>query len=423
MRYFKSSSIAGIILFGLSILKPTALGNPRTAEELIAQLRAIPLADEPRGMHGDEFFDMHGNAIGELQALMKLRFAATRAICHELERPAQAPRYASALCDMLAFVKDPAAIPWMERRLHQPDAGILRDSLVGERWRTELYGAFPEDLKWIRQPDEWAAFFRRLIAEAGSEKERVPLERVLAGWFHDRETIAFFAQLEKTASPESEELFCAQLYLHQHKLPYDPAKTAASIAALRSSEAGRKQLLEYADELRDPAFIPWLIEIVEPATEEVNVGGAQWILEEITFCRGISGRTNWRRWFEQHKDEGRAQWIAAAFADLKTIAAADPRAAHQTLKDAVYRWKDRAALPHMQTLIAEPELAADLVGWINLSYHPFWRAELKALAAEVTLRHRAVLPPWAIDRLQGLDFIPHKPIEWEDYVVSSNISL
>lgn len=294
---------------------------------------------------------------------------------------------------------------------------------MGERWHTQLYGASHEDLKWLRQPDEWAAFFRRLIIDTAGEKERIALEHVMAGWFSDRETIDFFVRLEKTASVQSEELLCAQLYLRQHKLTYDTEKTRASITALSSSESGRKMLLAYADELRDPVFVPWLIEIVEPAKGKVEVGNAQWILEEITFCREISGRSSWSRWFEQHKNESRGQWIAAAMAEFTRTAKGNPPAAHAILREAVYRWKDRDTLPYMKRLIGQPELASDLVGWINLSYHEYWREDLRAVAAEVIKVNRAALAPWTVGLLEGLDFIPHMQFEWEDYVALSNLRM
>lgn len=104
------------IVFGFAVLAGTSFGNPRTPDQLIAKLRAIPLKDDVAGIPGDEFFDMHGNAIEELQGLMKYRFEATLPICRELDRPKLARRYAEALYDVLAFVKDPAGIPWLERR-------------------------------------------------------------------------------------------------------------------------------------------------------------------------------------------------------------------------------------------------------------------------------------------------------------------
>lgn len=410
-------------LFSFAFLAATAWANPGTPDEVIARLRAIPLKDELTGVHGDEFFDMHGNAIEELQGLMKLRFEATSSICRELDKPGPATRYTEALYDVLAFVKDPAAIPWFKGRLKKDEALTLRESLVGERWRTRLYGAGHEELKWLHEPEKWAAFYRRLILAAGSDQERIALERVLAGWFHDRETIAFFARLKKTASVQSEELLCAQLYLRQHKLTYDPEKTKACLAALRSSAAGRKTLLEYADQLRDPVFVPWLIEIVEPAGTKVEVGNAQWILQEITFCRGVSGRSGWSRWWDSHKNDSRAYWIAAAMTEIEKLAATDPEAAHEILDKSVYYWKDRAALPHVKKLIGPPELASNLVGWINLSYHPAWREDLRPLADQIIQKNQKVLQPWAIGLLEGLDFLPHQNSDWKDYVAQSNLNL
>ena len=69
--------------------------------------------------------------------------------------------------------------------------------------------------------------------------------------------------------------------------------------------------------------------------------------------------------------------------ELKKLTKSNPRAAHAILEEAVYRWKDLDALPNMKDLIPQPELANDLVGWINLSYHGYRRGELRAMATEV----------------------------------------
>jgi len=219
---------------------------------------------------------------------------------------------------------------------------------------------------------------------------------------------------------QSEELLCAQLYLRQHGRTYDRAKTKAALTALGSSTAGRKLLLRYANELRDPLFIPWLIDRVEPTETEVEVGNAQWILEEITFCRHVSGPDGWRRWWKEHSAEDRGQWIATAVAEIKRLAQTNRQAAHLALEKAVYRWKDLDALCSMRQLVGQPDLASDLIGWINLSYHEYRRPDLEAMAGEIVGLNRSALEPWAVSLLELLDFIPHQERGWMDYVASSN---
>lgn len=99
----KSLPLAALMVLGAAIFVTGSVANAETPDELIAKLRAIPLREEAVGIHGGEFFDMHGNAIPELQELMERRFEVTLAICRELERPKLAKRYAAALYDVLAL--------------------------------------------------------------------------------------------------------------------------------------------------------------------------------------------------------------------------------------------------------------------------------------------------------------------------------
>ena len=399
-------------LVALLCLAPAAEGS--SPPELIARLKALPL-DREQGA-SRELYDLHGNAHELLQALMKQRFAATGPICDELANNSLAKPIAAALYDVLAFTKDPAAIEWLERHWDK-NTSLIHEAWLNERWETYTRGASHEDSKWLTQPDAWAAFFRRRIAAEQNNVRRVRLQRVLAGWFHDDETIAFFRKLEQSR-PSAEELLCAQLYLKQHKQPYDSAQLQDAIESLRRSREGRKVLLDYAGELRDAAFVPWLITVAAPAERKIEVKSPRWVLQAITFRSDVE----WKRWFNSHRGDSRQAWLAAAIAEFNETLASAPDQARSQLEKRVYFWNDREILPYVPHWAEQLHLANEVIGWVNLSYHPFWRDELRAVAERVLEKHHAELGPSALDLLRGLDFLPRDDT-WDDYVTSTNSRL
>src|SRR5437870_11009916 len=212
--------------------------------ELFKELRA---RDQRTGIFR-EYYDLHGNACQGLQALMIGRFEFTSDIRNELNRvdPESLPGYIAALYDVLAEVKDPASIPWLESRL----AGSKRGNIYAHwlsRWRTYLRGAGPEQEKWMADPEKWGAFFRKW--EEGEKRLalRVQVLHVMQGWCHDPGTLEFFEKLKQDHDTDGEAMLIAQLYLQQHGRSPDTNRMRQTIERMQNSKDGQKILLEFAE--------------------------------------------------------------------------------------------------------------------------------------------------------------------------------
>ena len=372
-----------------------------------------------------EYYDLHGNACHDLQALMIGRFEFTTNICNELDSvdPESLPGYVAALYDVQATVKDPASIPWLESRLAGPKRVEIYVHCL-PRCRTYLRGSGPEQAKWMADPEKWEAFFQRWAEGEKVSTLRVQVLHVMQGWCHAPGTLEFFAKLEQDPKTDREELLVAQLYLQQHGKAPDINRMRQAIELLRNSKNGQKILLEFAETMRQEAFVPWLLSVIEenPKTE---FGDAQLTLEKITFRRDISGNEAWKKWFAQHRMEGRSKWLSDASAGILQLATTNLPAAGEFLDKAEYRWNDPALLSTMERLVAYKALHDEIVGWINLTYAeyphlPEFREKLRVLAVRIRDESENNLKDWAKGLMRGWDFLYEDKTTWEEYVRLSN---
>jgi hypothetical protein len=389
-------------------------------EELLAKLRELP---QGRFL-GNAYFDMHGNVNDALQELMIIRFAATQRICTELDSTdrAKLPDYVEALYDVLGFVKDPGSIGWLEKGFKGERAGEL-NALYMRRWRTFLRGADCEDVRWVEGSAQWSAFFRRLLEHEVDPERRIETLRAMQGWLHDPDTLAFFESQECSRAVRGHELLIAQAYLHQHGRSIDAVRLRATIDELKGTPQGAELLLEFADEIRHEAFVPWLVSVAGPKTYEEGVGSVQWVLEEITFRRDVSGHDEWEAWYAGHGTEGRHVWINEAVREFLQLLAADPTKANAFLERAVYRWKDVMLLPYVDELLKHKVIHNELVGWINLTYRPYWREELRPVAERIIAESGNDLDCQAEYLLKGLDFLDPGNTTWADHVHMDNMRI
>ena len=168
--------------------------------------------------------------------------------------------------------------------------------------------------------------------------------------------------------------------------------------------------------------MPWLISLLSAKGETDGGGGSsepgikvddvQRVLEEITFRRDVAGRAEWQTWFDKHRSLGREAWLRQAAAEFEASAEREPDKAYEFFDRAVYRWNDRALLPCVQRWTKYKFLRSHLIGWINLSYHPFWRNDLQTLAESVMEGDPGRLDQWAQDIARDLDFIKNDET-WE----------
>jgi len=391
-------------------------------ENIFKELKSLPQASDDFSA----YYDMHGNANQRLQVLMVGRFEFTTNICRELDSTDAKlfPGYVAALYDVLATVKDPASIPWLERHL----AGSRRDQIFTDwlpHWRTYLRGAGTEDERWFAGREKWAAFFLKWAKSETQPEQRTAVLRTMQGWLNDPQTLAFFVQLEADSKTSDEDLLTAQLFLQQQGQPFDAEKLQKVIKRLGNSERGRKILLEYANEMKHEAFVPWLLETVEENPEE-DSGNAQWVLEAITFRRDVQGRAAWQKWAGEHGKEGRKAWMEEASIQLLALAKTNLPAAQTFMDKAMYRWKGPIMLPTMERLADFKPLHNEIVGWINLTYNgarhhpPQFCDQLRTLALRIQKESEPDLADWAKRLMHDWDFLFVDTTTWEEFIQMSN---
>jgi len=375
-------------------------------------------------------FDMHGNADRSLQRLMVLRFDATTVVEGGIDRMDRDPRKAklvAALYRVLGVVKDPASVPWLERKLRSPKRQSVYDHYMWN-WQDGIgigfgnnrgFGEWP----WLTGRERWIAFFIDTHDAERSSDQRVPLMNILKG-FDDPLAMQFFLARRKTVTDPGEVLL-VEAYLHQHDMPVDGKRIASAVAALAHDSRNRDLLLGTADALRHEAFVPYLISTVDVAEENVTPARylSQDVLRNITFQLDIQDRKGWIAWYSKHQEESREQWVQAAIESFKKRLARDPAGAKEWFaKKASYSWNEIAVLPLIRSeLLPRRAFRSEIAGWINMTYTQFNRPRLKPLADELA-RHPEQLEDWARGLLMGHGFLPlPRPATWEDYVQRANM--
>lgn len=334
----------------------------------------------------DRFFDMHGNADDNLQALMVLRFGATKDVMRAIDRMSGKAPLApvrAALLRVLGFVKDPASIGWL-RALRRSDAQRFYSDYV-PWWseRFEGYGSW----EWLTGRKQWIAFWFASFDDERSPERRFELLNVLYQ-FDDADVIAFFGK-RRLAATEPKEILLVESYLDGHDVPADGDRLTRALTALRDTPANDEFLIAAARRLRHEAFVPFLVEIpdrtlphIYPPSDE-----AQRALQAITFECELHSALLWQLWYVGHGRERRDAWQRRAVDAFRTVLASDPAEAATRFEKLVYCWNDIALLRFMQDEIAPHAAFHDtLAGWINLTYRDFYRERLRPLAVRVGAR-------------------------------------
>jgi hypothetical protein len=213
----------------------------------------------------------------------------------------------------------------------------------------------------------------------------------------------------------------AQVYLHQHGQTYDQSRLKVAIKELSRTPTGSRELRRYARELRDEAFVPWLVSIVKPPDPDrlrraSEPSDAHELLTRITFRRDLSSPRAWRAWLAKEGKLGQRAWMRKAMERLLRLLAKDPKAGKAFLEKAVYEWNDSRFVVHVPRLIKHRSLHNDLVGWINLTAmtNPYWRKKLRPFARKIIAQSGKHLKDWARRLLQELGYLPDPdPETWE----------
>jgi len=375
-------------------------------------------------------FDVHGNACPAVQDLMIARFDATTAIEEEIEKSIDGTNkeYVGALFAVLGFTKDPASIAWLEKVWKRPSyQNGLKSWLNG--WDISgFYGASEEQRQWLIGEREWRAFFAERFESEKDSKVRFEILRTLTGWFGDTEMDRLAEKINENPSSGSKERLLSSLYLYERMGPYDKKALRAAIGSLGSSEQGL--LAKVAYQFHDEAFIPILLDFVREPGKAIPssalvlrdlIPDPELILEGITFELDIHGYQQWKTWFDRHGGEGKTTWRTRAETAFLETAKKNIAVARKLLKNAVYRWRDPCFYDFFDGLARHKEFANEVIGWINLSYHPSRREKWQRLAKKV-IDYGYPLDEWATNLLiHNLHFLPGYNKSWMTFVRQSNM--
>jgi hypothetical protein len=244
--------------------------------------------------------------------------------------------------------------------------------------------------------------------------------------FDDAAAMQFFKAQSETAQDPRETLLI-EAYFYQHDVLANGARIASAVNALKGDPSNRDLIVGTADALRHEAFIPYLIDTLNIAEENVTPPQylSHYVLQDITFQLDVEGKEAWNTWYSKHRTETRTQWVQLAIASFKERLVRDPAGAKEWFaKKASYRWNDLGALPVIRDeLLPKPEFHSEIAGWINMTYTEFRRPRLKPIADELA-RHPEQLEDWAKRLMMGRNFIsPPHAVTWEEYVNWSNMRM
>ncbi len=387
----------GLVLLTICFL--AGCGHPRAGRGPQPGSTAVQAADPATlitrlaAVDTGYFDSMHGNADPDLRELMAARFDATEAITRSIDRYERAgthPELVDVLYHTLGFVKDPAAIAWLNDRVdidshsHPFESVWLatwlnRDKLTGDRRRlTDGYGSWA----WLEGRDRWIAFFIQAIGRSASDERRALLLEILTG-FNDPAVVSFLSHRVPAGPMET---LVAEYYWRLHgRGNSSDARLAAAIDTLARDRANHWCLVMMAHALRHAAFVPYLIANLDAESEKRALPwSAQETLEKITFEVRFRGRDAWDRWFATHGREGRQAWLDRALATMRRFLREDERIAEGFFERVRDRWDDIALLPFIdQELSSRPAFRDDITYWIDLTAQPAYRSRLEPLARKI----------------------------------------
>jgi len=367
-------------------------------------------------------YDMHGNSNRELRALQLSRFRATPEIMRaidRLEKDRSRVQHAAALYDVLGFVKDPASIEWLRRKVGNKDAvGLYENWMQGWLGSFDGYGTWP----WLEGRARWIGFFIDTYKHETRSTIRSDLLSALSG-FDDPLVVNFFQEQGRLAL-DSRETLAVERYLERHGGEPNKARIQKAIQTLSLNPDNRQFLIEFAYSFRHEAFVPFLISALDSVPKDFSreaSWNAQDALEHITFEIHVRGKDAWVRWAAENGAAGRLVWRDRAVDLMRRTLQKDVNSALALFEKTVYRWSDILFLSFIETELAtRSAFHSNIAGWINLTYEPIIRARLVSVARLITARPKA-LEPWARELLVARDFLPGREKQtWDQLVQMHN---
>lgn len=372
----------------------------------------------------DVYFDMHGNATRQLQALMKMRAAASAEIESEIDKlqvEGNNPKLAAALYHVIGFVKDPGTINWLGQELAAGHKDGFYNSVLPQWFgaNQEYYSkSFP-----IEGREKWLHFLQEIYAKEADSGKREQVLIALSN-FDDDVVSKFFEDVRNKTSHPREALY-GERYAADHGGVASLERISVAIEELSSNQENRQFLIDMAQSFKHEAFVPFLISVIDDRPGPCSCAlttYAQRALSGITFMTGLKGKRSWQAWYSKHASVGRIGWRDEVITSMRHTLARNRAQARKKFEKGVYSWNDIMFLPFVETELApRPAFRNEVVDWINLTYTEYYRPRLEVLARQLA-KEPASLAPWARNLLIERDFLPGKQKStWDEVVEFANM--
>lgn len=351
----------------------------------------------------------------EMYELICARYTATRAICEALDRrPERAAAGEADLYYALGYVKDPTTIEWLRSKLKGPQAPVIREHWLDGWEETAQCPTLP---KWLDCPERWCEFLSELCADGG-EFESSELVLLVPWAVDDPNVHRFYRARVEGPNVTPEIIIREEGYLRVFGGSVVTAAELADAIRLVEKRRGPQWFVDWPRSLTCEEVVPILISALGPGVEEADRAAIESLLAWLTFAQGVSGQAAWSAWYDQHRDQPRAVWVAATLDEIDALL---PENVEEVRRLLATRWGRNEPLlfPYLKKWSRYKALHKALLPylhvWITLIHR--YRDGLQPVADEILRQSREEL---AASEMDGLLLRWYGYIDaantWEDFV-------
>lgn len=381
---------------------------PERQEEFAAHMAASP------GLYFSE-----AGPCAEVLDIVVLYHDTTGPICTELQQLGADGRenYVDALYRVLGRIGDPASIPFLRAALRGPQRAYVFRSWL-DHWGWAGSPAWSHAYRgWLGDLERWARFLPEVYAAAPDSAARLAVLRKMASTLFEVPAIDFFRGLEKDGGIGGRERIVVASYLLQIGEPVDGDALTQALAAVEAEDAHRDPQWALFVEVHHEAIVPFLIEGLQsldsPGLSAFYIESA---LEDVTLVTGVAGPQAWNQWWEQHRTETRAQWVARAIEEIDRTIPNDLDRARELIRG-FNALDSAAAFAAAERWANHDDLRDAAAKLVCKRYHPYWRRQCQRVVEEALGATKARIQADTIRMLQDLDFVPCASRHaWHEYI-------
>lgn len=415
---------------GTAPARVTCPSTTRHVEYLIRRLRELPNA-EAECLFPDRQKESAANfaadpglyfseagPCAEVLDVVVLYYDTTGPICAELQQLGADGRenYVDALYRVLGRIADPHSIPFLRAALRGPQQAYVFRSWLDD-WGCAGSPARSHTCRsWIGDLEMWARFLPEVYRAAPDNAARLAVLRKMASTLFESPTIEFMRRLEKDGGVGGRERMVVASYLLQIGEPVDGDALTQALAVVKAEDAPRDSDWVLFVELPHEAVVPFLIERLPSLDSQGLSAYIESAIKGVTLVTGMSGAETWHQWWEHHRTETRAQWVARAVEEIDRAIPNDLDRARQLVAD-FYALDSAEAFVAAERWAKHNDLRDAVAKLVCKRYHPYWRRQCQRVVEEALGATKAGIQADTIRMLQDLDFVPTKPGHgWHEYI-------